>query len=203
MFHTVYCSFESKPNGRNYLGKHSSPNPYDPYLGSYRDGSFCPDGKIVLAYANSAEGAIWLEMMFQRVFNVVEDFSFANRSFQTSTGFDTTGVSTPKSPEHRKKIGEAISGNKHPRYGKPGTRLGIKTPQEVRDKISQTLSGKKRSKESCEKQSRTISGSNNPLYGKKGEEHPSYGLRWWFNPLTKEAKKFKSSPGPGWRPGRK
>jgi hypothetical protein len=203
MFHTVYCSFESTSNGRDYLGKHSSRDPYDGYLGSFKDSLFEPDSKIILAYAKDPQGAIWLEMMFQRVFNVVEDPSFANKAYQTSTGFDTTGLSTPKSEEHKRKIASAISGENHPRYGKPGTRLGAKTPEEVKVKISQTLAGRKRSKESCEKQSKTISGSGSHLYGKTGDKHPSYGLQWWFNPVTKVAAKFKDCPGLEWRRGRK
>jgi hypothetical protein len=203
MFHTVYCSFESKQNGRDYLGKHSSPDPYDSYLGSYKDDSFDPDSKIVLAYANTPEGAIWLEIMFQRVFNVVEDASFANKAYQTSVGFDTTGLSTPKTEGHKKKISEAISGEKHPRFGKPGTRLGAVTPEETRQKISKSLQGRPRSKESISKQSLSISGSNNHLYGKTGSDHPSFGLQWWFNPSTNEAAKFRECPGPAWRKGRK
>jgi hypothetical protein len=34
-------------------------------------------------------------MQWQKVFNVVEDPQFANRSFQTSKGFDTTGRKRP------------------------------------------------------------------------------------------------------------
>jgi hypothetical protein len=203
MFHTVYCSFESKLNGRDYVGKHSSLDPYDSYLGSFKDDSFLPDSKIVLAYSKTPEGAIWLEMMFQRVFNVVEDPTFANRSYQTSTGFDTTGVSIPKSEEHRRKISEAISGEKHPRFGKPGTRLGATTSNETRRKISKTLQGRKRSEESRKKQACSVSGQNNPLFGKTGPEHPTFGLRWWFNPIMNVAAKFKDCPGPDWRRGRK
>lgn len=203
MFHSVYCSYESCPNGRNYLGKHSSHSPYDDYLGSYKDPYFSPDSKIVLAYATSPEGAIWLEMMFQRVFDVVEDPQYANRAYQTSVGFDTTGLSAPKTDEHRAKISQALSGEKHPQFGKPGTRLGATTPQEVRERISKTLTGHQRSSESKEKQSKSVSGPNNPLYGKRGSEHPSFGLKWWFNPSTNESQKSRTCPGPDWRRGRK
>jgi hypothetical protein len=203
MFHTVYCSFESKPNGRDYLGKHSSLNPYDPYLGSYKDDSFDPDSKIVLAYANSPEGAIWLEIMFQKVFNVVEDPSFTNKAYQTSTGFDTTGLSIPKTEEHKRKISEAISGEKHPFYGKPSPRRGATLTEESRSKISKSLSGRARSPESRQKQSASIKGKNNPLFGKTGSQHPCFGLRWWYNPILRMAKKSKERPGTDWRPGRK
>lgn len=87
MFHTVYNSFEPGPDGRDYIGKHSTEDPYDDYLGSFKDRSFNPDDKIVFAYAKTKEGAVWLEIMFQRVFGVVEDPQFANQAYQTSDKF--------------------------------------------------------------------------------------------------------------------
>lgn len=107
MFHTVYNSFEAKPKGRDYIGKHSTNDPYDDYLGSYRDDSFNPNGKIVIAYATTPQGAVWLEERFQRVFNVVEDPQFANQSYQTSDKFVT-----------------GFKGEQHPLYGakRPDTR---------------------------------------------------------------------------------
>ena len=101
MFHTVYNSFESRPDGRDYIGKHSTEDPYDDYLGSYKDDSFGPDAKIVIAYAKTPQGAVWLEERFQKVFNVVSDSQFANRSYQTSDKFVT-----------------GFKGEDHPLYGK-------------------------------------------------------------------------------------
>lgn len=93
MFHTVYNSFEEKENGRDYIGKHSSADtPYDSYLGSFSDNSFSPTGKIILGYSKTPDGAIWLEMQWQRVFRVAEDPQFANLVYQTSDKFDTTGL---------------------------------------------------------------------------------------------------------------
>jgi hypothetical protein len=100
MFHTVYDSFESHPGGRDYIGKHSTDNPYDDYLGSFKDKSFNPEDKIVFAYSKTKEGAVWLEIMFQRVFGVVEDPQFANKSYQTSDKFVT-----------------GFAGEDHPMYG--------------------------------------------------------------------------------------
>ena len=100
MFHTVYNSFESHLNGRDYIGKHSTDDPYDDYLGSFKDKSFNPDDKIVFAYSKTKEGAVWLEIMFQKVFGVVEDSQFANKSYQTSDKFVT-----------------GFAGEEHPLYG--------------------------------------------------------------------------------------
>jgi hypothetical protein len=87
MFHTVYLSFETQTVGRDYVGKHSTENPYDDYLGSFKDQTFNPQGKMILEYSRTEEGAIMAEMRWQKVLNVVEDPSFANRSLQTSTKF--------------------------------------------------------------------------------------------------------------------
>jgi len=110
MFHTAYNSFESKPNGRDYIGKHSSKDPYDEYKGSFKDETFNPDQKIILAYSKTAEGAVWFEINFQKVFNVVEEPQFVNRSLQTSTGFDTTGMTRIFTEEHKQRMSQARIG---------------------------------------------------------------------------------------------
>ena len=118
MFHTAYNSFESSPGGRDYIGKHSSEDPYDEYRGSFKDEDFNPDSKIILAYSKTAEGAVWFEINFQRVFRVVEDSNFANQSYQTSTGFDTTG--RPHTADYKKKRSERMAGERNPMFGKSG-----------------------------------------------------------------------------------
>jgi hypothetical protein len=90
-FHTVYLAYEEGPNGRNYIGKHSTNNPYDEYLGSSKDPTFRPIGKIIIGVYRSAEAALAAEIQWQKVLDVVVDPSYANRSLQTSVGFDTTG----------------------------------------------------------------------------------------------------------------
>jgi hypothetical protein len=100
MFHTVYNSYESKNNGRDYLGKHSTGNPYDDYLGSFKDELFDPDDKIIVGYSKTPEGAVWLEIQYQRAFKVVENPQFANQSYQTSDKFVT-----------------GFAGEEHPLYG--------------------------------------------------------------------------------------
>jgi hypothetical protein len=95
MFHTVYLSFE--PDGRDYIGKHSSEDPYDDYLGSYKDKSFDPTNKIILEYSKTEEGAVEAEIRWQKVFKVAENPQFANQSYQTNRGFvlDTRGEKHP------------------------------------------------------------------------------------------------------------
>jgi hypothetical protein len=152
MFYTVYGSFESKPNGRDYIGKHSTHDPYDDYRGSYTDESFDPDSKIVLGYANTPEAAIWLEMQYQRAFRVAENPQFANRAYQTSTGFTKEGI--PLSEETKRKIGGA---NSNP-------------SEETRQKLRDFRTGKKSSEETKLKQKEALSGENNPMFGRSHTE---------------------------------
>ena len=97
-FHTVYDSFEI--GGRDYIGKHSTSNPYDEYKGSYKDKTFKPEDKIIIGYSKTPEGAVWLEMQYQQAFKVVEDPQFANQSYQTTDKFVT-----------------GFRGEEHPMYG--------------------------------------------------------------------------------------
>jgi hypothetical protein len=168
-FHTVYDSFDSRPQGRDYVGKHSTENPYDDYRGSFKDKTYEPDSKIIVGYAKTAEGAVWLEMQWQRVLGVVEDPQFVNRAYQTNTGFDRSGVKDTEETRTRKS--KAKSGENNPNYGKP------RSP-EAKQKTSETLKG-------------TRTGEDNPMYGKKrteeakrktsekckGSEHAKLGAR--------------------------
>jgi hypothetical protein len=130
VFHTAYNSFESKPQGRDYIGKHSTEDLSDGYLGSFKDESFEPDAKIVLGYAKTAEGAVWLEIQYQRAFNVVENPQFANQSYQTSTKFSYS---------------EGCYGEKNGMYGRTGERnpnFGNEYSEESREKIRKSRQGK-------------------------------------------------------------
>ena len=154
MFHIVYDSYESKPNGRDYIGKHSTDDLSDGYLGSFKDKTFNPDSKIAIAYAKTAEGAIWLEMQFQKVFNVVEDPQFANQSYQTSVGFafSAEGENNPsKRPEVREKISKSNKGRKRPDLTKRNLNDNPAKKPEVRDKMSQSATGRPLSQDAKDK----------------------------------------------------
>ena len=199
MFHTVYDSFEEFPDGRDYIGKHSSEDPYDPYLGSFADKSFDPTCKIVLGYSKTAEGSVWLEIQWQRVLGVKDDPAFANQVYQTSTGFDCTGV--PHSEETKQKISVAHLGEGNPMFGKTGE----KSPH----------FGKKRTKEAKQKMSVSQMGEKNSQFGKPctnerrektsvaqmGEKNHSHGKNWYVN-SSGETCRSKEHPGPGWQLGR-
>ena len=204
MFHTVYLSFES--DGRDYIGKHSSEDPYDDYVGSYKDKSFNPSSKIILEYAKTEEGAVEAEVRWQQVFRVAEDPQFANQSYQTN-----------------KKFVLDNRGERHPLYGKErydikGDKNPAKRP-EVSQKISQKL--KNRSRPSIQGDNhytrRTEEGGfkkgdenvakrpevrNTLSKQKQGENNPAFGRKWWVNAdgtIVYQAE----SPGPEWQNGRK
>ena len=163
IWHIVYLSYESKPGGRNYIGKHSTKNIHDKYMGSFSDKSFSPDTKIVLGVFRSPEAAVKAEIQWQRVFEVAANPEFANRSYQTSDKFDTTGLKVPKevrekisssskgrkkSEETRRKMSEAQKGQKRrplseaTKFKMSEKRKGQKKSEEHRRKIAERLKGR-------------------------------------------------------------
>jgi len=202
MFYTVYNSFESKPNGRDYIGKHSTHNPYDDYRGSYTDESFDPDSKIIMAYAKTVEGALWFEINFHNVFEVARDPQFANLVKQTSTKFDATGLKRePLSQDAKTLISlrtkEAMQtkevrdnldrANADPkvRENRRKSKLGIPRDAETREKIRITLSGYRQTSEHIENAAKTRKGRH-----------------WWVN-SSSERRFQRESPGPEWQLGQK
>lgn len=206
MFHTAYNSYESKTNGRDYLGKHSSENPYDNYMGSFKDETFDPDAKIIMAYSKTKEGAVWFEINFHNVFNVAQDPQYVNRSKQTSTKFDTTGqtglrVYEPWTQEEKDfisvKTKEAMQSvrvrknldkaNADPkvRENRRKSKIGIPRDTKTKEKIQLTLTGYKQTPEHIK----------NAAKGRTER-------KWWVN--REGERKFQpESPGPGWKPGQK
>jgi hypothetical protein len=163
-WHIVYLSFETGTTGRQYIGKHSTKNLQDGYLGSYKDFSFCPTARIILGYYKSEEVAIWAEIQWQRVFQVVEDPSFANLAYQTTTKFtfrvDHAGNKNPmhgrKRPEHAERMRELFSGKNNPMFG-------TKMSEDAKEKRKQTWEEKYGGHPSL--------GKEGPWKGKKRPEH--------------------------------
>ena len=204
-YHTVYNSYEQ--NGRDYLGKHSTENPYDDYLGSFSDKTFQPEQKIILAYATSAEGAVWLEVMFQKVFGVVENDQFVNKSYQTSEKFHYDWTGKIRSPENRENAARALRGKtkseehkrnmRKPKCENHGrnvslSRQGMKLSPQHCENISKGNTGKKRTAEFCKNHSEIMIGLNTW----------SKGRSWYHNELG-ETQMCYETPGPDWKPGRK
>jgi hypothetical protein len=184
MFHTAYNSYEEKLNGRDYIGKHSTEDPYDNYLGTFKDKSFDPDAKIIMAYSKTPEGASWFEINFHNVFNVARDPQFVNRAKQTSTKFDTTGVSN--TAEQNQKISEALKGlmvgEKHPGYGKPRSE---ETKQKIRDKKTGIPHSKEAKKKMSEAHIGIQCGGDNPKSKKVRVIYPDGSVKKF--PSVKDA----------------
>lgn len=103
-WHVVYLSFESGQTGRDYIGKHSTKNLHDGYLGSYRDPSFSPDSRIILGYYKTAKAAVTAEIQWQKVFQVATDPQFSNQVYQTSSKFDAGHLGWCYHPETNQEV---------------------------------------------------------------------------------------------------
>ena len=167
--HYVYKSFEEE--GRDYIGCRSCdcmPEEDTKYFGSFKDKSFKPTGKTILFVCETRTEASEIEIELHNFFDVAVNPKFANRSMQTSTMFDTTGV--PRTKAQRKAQSEKMSGENNPQFGDPQT-------EEWKKAHSERMSGRTFTEEWKQAQSERNS----------GEKHPNYGV-----PHTEEWKKAQS-----------
>ena len=214
MWHIVYLSFEETPTGRHYIGKHSTANLNDGYLGSYKDKSFHPTSRIILGYYKTSEAAVAAEIQWQRVFQVANSPEFANRSYQTSTGFVCVGHTEESKQKMRNatrkvnpnslksalgktwfynpETGEELLKDKQPPGCLPGR------PSMVSNNPGRNPSDETRQKQSIAQGK--IPPEKRAWFGKEGN---ASGSHWWRNPETGETKRSKTQPGPTWIPGRK
>ncbi len=78
----------------------------------------------------------------------------------------------PFTEEHKANISKSHTGEKNPNYGKPAQNRGVPCPEEVKDKIRNKLTGRKRPD-----QSERMKGENNPNFGKPMPEKTKEILR--------------------------
>ena len=104
------------------------------YLGSSRNKTFKPTHKIILKddYATREE-AYADEIILQQHYKVVENPHFANRSYQTSTGFTTSGIKV--TDEYRQKMSKVTKGENNGMYGKKRPDLAERNRQRMGQKL--------------------------------------------------------------------
>lgn len=204
LYHYVYRITNVVEN-KHYYGKRSST--VDPkldlgvkYFSSSSDKKFIEDQKIyperfkykVVSVYNNSFSAIQKEVVLHNRFDVGVNPKFYNKSKQTSTKFDTTGIMLteeqkhkvknrkrgPMSEEQKAKLSKAHKGKKHSteaRIKMSNSHKGKKLTAEHVKKIKAASTGKKHSPQSIEKMKKAQSGLNHPgakpvnIYASTGE----------------------------------
>jgi hypothetical protein len=156
-YHYTYYSYEEW--GRGYFGSRTCkclPEKDIKYFGSFKDKTFKPTQKIILKEDyDTREEAYADEIILQQYYKVVENPHFANRAYQTSTGFSRKGMTSPNkgkkmADEQRNKLSDSCKG----RIVKEETRQkiskssrGRKLTEEHKKKIGESNKGKSRQTE--------------------------------------------------------
>jgi hypothetical protein len=203
MFHFVYYSFEETPEGRGYIGKHSTNNPNDGYLGSFKDPSFKPSAKIILEHSNSARGAIVSEIRWQKAFKVVEDPHFVNRSYQSSEGFTYSWTGRKRTDEDKKKKSAAARGkpkSQSHRDNMSKARKGATLTEDHKRKIGLAGKGRVVTEETREKIRRSKEGKPQTDSHKQSLSLVRKGKKCWNNGELET--QSHNPPDPGWKRGR-
>ena len=175
-YHLVY-KITNAINGKIYIGKHSTKNPYDNYMGSglkigqaikkYGIENFTKE--ILYCFTDEKEAFLKEEE--------IVDFEFVKNenTYNIAVGGNM--------------IAGSWSGEKNPMYGKPSAMRGKHHTQEAKDKMSKATKGKLRSQETKDKISKSKRGEKAPWYGKhlpqeireklskinSGKNNPMYG----------------------------
>ena len=175
-YHLIYRTTNAK-NGKIYIGKHSTKDPYDDYMGSgkgimralkkYGIGNFTKE--ILYCFTNEKEAYLKEEEL------VTQEFIDRNDTYNIMLGGKgmQSGENHPMYGKHQSKEtidkrSKALSGEKNPMYGKHHT-------QEAKEKISKASKERKYTIETREKISKAHIGEKNPMYGMTGEKNPMYG----------------------------
>jgi len=225
--HYVYRSYEE--GGKDYIGRRTCnclPEEDIRYFGSFKDKTFKPTGKVILFVCETPEEIAEIEIELHDFFDVAVNPQFANRSKQTSTGFDRTGVpkteeqkkaqSERMSEKHKKAYSERMSGENNPNYGIPKTEewkkaqsekmsgennpnYGIPKTEEWKKAQSEKMSGRTLTEEHKKKLSERMSGENHPQFGvPHTEEHKKkISVANSGRTLTEETKKKLSEANTG------
>ena len=183
-YYYTYYSYEQW--GRGYIGRRGCtclPEQDVKYFGTYRDKSFKPTDKIILAVYETEAEAIAAEVALHKFYDVDINPHFANKAKQTSVGFSfsASGKDSPfygrtfkHTPESKKAISKAHKGKT---WWTNGT-----------DEIQafECPEGYVHGRKPISEKTRAIwranrKGRGNSMYGRGGPGHPLYGKRWFTN----------------------
>lgn len=92
-----------------------------------------------------------------------------------------------KVSEWARKMGKAMKGVKRgPEFSRKLAERNRNTVmrEETKRKIGEANKGRKRTEEYKRKHSERYKGEGNPMYGKRGKDHPAYGTKPWNNQIT-------------------
>jgi group I intron endonuclease len=134
-------------NGKMYIGSHSGSKPYYKASG------------VAIKKAFSKHG----------MENFRREFLYVGSDYRLEEEKSLTLVDAMNNPMYYNMMNTAIgvgSGPDNPRYGKPGTRLGLTHTDETKQKISAIHKGKTISDDMKETLRLAFSGEKNPNYGK-------------------------------------
>lgn len=180
----TYYSYEEW--GRGYIGRRGCACSLEDdlaYFGTYKDKSFNPTYKVILAVYETEAEAVAAEIKLHAFFEVDVNPHFANKSKQKATGFSfsANGENNPRygkafshTPEAKKKISEAHKNKKWWNNGVKSILSRDCPPGFVRGRMPP-------SDETRKKMSIKRRGKGNSMYGRGGPTHPLYGKKWYTN----------------------
>ena len=198
MFHYVY-EITNNINGRKYIGKHSTNDMNDGYMGSgiaikqaikkYGSKNFYK--KIIKSFETSEEAFKFEKEIIEQL-DCVNNYKYYNMSDGGIGGVGTLSGKTELEKVEiynrmKNTLKGKMAGEKNPMYGKVSAMKGKKHTKEAREKMSKSLKGKPFSKEHRKNISKSRIGMkvneetkkkiSNTLKGKMaGEKNPMYGI---------------------------
>jgi hypothetical protein len=168
-YHYVYYSYEEY--GMGYIGSRTCrclPEEDIKYFGSFKNKKFKPTQKIILKsdYVTREEAYVD-EIILQQYYKVVENSHFANRAYQTSTGFSRKGTiphnkGKRMSEDQRKKLSDLCKGRKQ--------------SEEAKEKISKKFKGRVLSEEHKRKIGESNRGKEKTITDKRKQSDVQRGL---------------------------
>lgn len=208
-YHLIY-RITNRRNGKIYIGKHTTKNPYDGYLGSgkaiklaiekYKSENFIKE--ILYCFIDETEAYLKEEELVTQEFVERNDtYNMMPGGKGASSGEGCLWYGKHHTQEAKDKISNSLKGKyvgeNSPNFGKPSPMRGKHLSQDTRNKMSQNHAD--------------VSGEKNPMYGKKhtpetrnkisqnhrdcsGEKNPMYG-----KPRSQETKDKISKANKGKR----